>query len=148
MALNWDARNVRDWHELHNTAPNGEEPKFEKGSPEDLEGDKQWVITESLIFRFMAVDMGSLTEKNIDEFYERNNIVSRIIGKPFRIWDEETQRSKEQDFTYEDLQRRIGLSCNVITETRSKFKKRWWDYLEREAKASLRYTKPKEEAKA
>jgi len=139
MSLDWTAPRNREafaaWQRMHNTG----DDKFPEGSPEDLEGDKQWVITESLIFRCMGVDLGGITEKNIDEFYFRNNYVSRIIGKPFRIDGEDA------DFTYEDLVKRIGLSTNVHTTTRAAFKKRWSAYLERQAESSARYAKSKYE---
>lgn len=135
MSLDWTAPKNEEafaaWQRMHNTG----DDKFPEGSAEDLEGDRQWVITESLIFRMLGVDMGSLTEKNIDEFYFRNSCVSRIIGKPFRM------DGKDADFTYEDLVKRIGLSSNVHTTTRPAFKKRWSAYLERASERDARYAK-------
>lgn len=143
MSLDWSAPRDKEafaaWKRMHNTGDDA----FPKGSPEDLEGDRQWVITESLIFRMLGVDLGSLTEKNIDEFCFRNNYVSRIIGKPFRMGGEDV------DFTYEDLVRRIGLTSNVHSTTRAAFKKRWSAYLEREAEAAaLRKKKEYEKAQS
>ncbi len=66
-------------------------------SPEDLDGDREWIITESLIFRFMGVDMNGITNDNIDEFMFRNYIVSHIIGTPFRM------NGEDADFTLEDI---------------------------------------------
>ncbi len=139
MSLDWNAPRGKEafaaWQRMHNTG----DDKFPEGSPEDLEGDRQWVITESLIWRFMGVDMGGIKADNIDEFMFRNHIVSRLIGKPFIM------EGEDADFTIDDIRRRVGLSTNVSTATRAAFKKRWWAYLEREATSSLRHAINKSE---
>lgn len=109
MALNWSIADVKDTHLLHNTAKEkeGERP-FPEGSPEDLEGDLQWGITNNLIWATMAVSMGSITEKNYEEFYRRMIVVGRLTTPPYQV-------------TLADVKRRIGLSTNVSTETPTKF---------------------------
>jgi len=125
MALNWDMTEVRDTHLLHNTAKEkGGERPFPEGSDEDWVGDRQWEITNNLIWATMAVDMGSITEKNYEEFYRRLIIAGRVFGSPYRI-------------TLADVKRRIGLGCNVTTKTATQFANRMKKVIEEDARRML-----------
>lgn len=76
-------------------------------------------VTETLIFMTMAVHMGSITETNADEFYARLKLIEQLDG-PF-MWKTEDGKKVDVYFTPEDVQAHIGLACNVITESFSKF---------------------------
>jgi hypothetical protein len=97
MALNWDMTKVYEPETLH-------------------ESDYQWAISEAIIFGSMGVDLGSITEENLDEWTYRitlyqklNSAMLRINGEPFYI-------------TREHLERRIGLKVNVSNMTRTKWR--------------------------
>lgn len=113
MALNWSIADVKDTHLLHNTKREGDdEPPFPKGSDEDWEGDRQWEITDAIIWATMAVDIGEIKESNYEEFYARLKMVEKVYGgRPYQI-------------TLADLKRRIGLGTNVITTTPAAFANR------------------------
>ena len=116
MALHWNMEKVKDTALLHNTAPDKDsEPKFPKGSPEDIEGDRQWAITNQIIWATIGVDIGSITEKNYEEFYARLKIFDRMTGAG--------KHSKFQ-ITLADVKRRIGLSTNVANTSRASFIKK------------------------
>lgn len=142
MALHWDISKVKDTHLLHNTAPEkGGEPPFPKGSPEDIEGDVQWAITDALIWATMGVDMGSITEKNIDEFYTRLVMMVKASGPLLH------KGGEPYHISYEDVRRRIGLSTNVSTKTPAQFNKRMAEMLRDRAGAQMANEKRKLEAR-
>ena len=92
MALTWDVRKVADVEALHKE-------------------DKQWQITERLIWSTIAIDMGEITVSNWQEFYARVHMWEVVI-----LHDELT--------TPHDVHRRIGLKCNVAYETRATWLRR------------------------
>jgi hypothetical protein len=102
MALNWDMTKVYDTEALH-------------------ESDYEWAISEVIIFGSMGVDLGSITEENLDEWTYRitlyqklNGALLRIDGKPFYV-------------TRAHLERRIGLKVNVCNMTRAKWRNKMFD---------------------
>lgn len=102
MALNWDMTKVYEPETLH-------ESRYE------------WAISEAIIFASMGVDLGSITEENLDEWTYRitlyqklNGALLRIDGNPFYI-------------TRDHLERRIGLKVNVANMTRTKWRNKMLD---------------------
>jgi hypothetical protein len=98
MSLDWSIRDVRDFEEITQT-------------------QKDQVITEVLVWGCLAVDMAGVTEKNRDEFYAR-----------MKAWEEKaggllSDGSETVPLTLEMVDRRIGLSTNVVTLKR----KEWLD---------------------
>jgi hypothetical protein len=105
MALNWNIENVRDRHELHGKPD-------EDATPEQV---LAWEVTNTLIWRCMAVGIREVTRENVAEFYARSTIWVLING-----WD--------PDLTLEQIERRVGLTTNVSNETRAVWRKRSVDF--------------------
>jgi hypothetical protein len=122
MSLNWQITQVENWEELW-------EPVTEEEMSKDMistfreNEDGSWsrlnAITQSLIFRTMAVGIGDITKKTAPEFYARSVIFERLFNS-FLIW----QDGKKQAIRMEDVQRHIGLSTNVAYETAAKWSSR------------------------
>jgi hypothetical protein len=95
MALNWNIEKCKDY--------------------KSLTTDKEYPITDSLIWGTLMVGIGDITEKNFKEFYARFNLMQRLTGAFL------TRNGKPYYITLEDIQRRIGLSTNVSDVTRNAF---------------------------
>lgn len=105
MSLNWDVSEVKDHEEI--TA---------EGQP--------WVITETLIWYTMGIDMGRITEDNVNEVFARVMIWEQVNGTGMRKWNKETEDYESVPMTFEDVERRIGLSTNVTTRDREEWGER------------------------
>ena len=105
MSLDWDISEVKNHEEV-----------TVEGAP--------WVITETLIWLTMAVDMGQITEENHEEFFKRVSIWETIHGPSMHKWNKETEEREPMPMTLEDVERRIGLSTNVITRDREEWGER------------------------
>ena len=105
MSLDWDITEVKNHEEI-----------TVEGAP--------WVITETLIWLTMAVDMGQITEENHEEFFKRVSIWETIHGPSMHKWNKETEEREPMPMTLEDVERRIGLSTNVITRDREEWGER------------------------
>lgn len=92
MSLDWGIEKCKDWKEL--------------------KSDKEWPITEAVIFECMAVGMNGITEKNWETFYQRSVMFRRVIAAT--------------EFEPDDIKRRIGLNTNVSTESQATWLKRLW----------------------
>ena len=103
MSLNWDCTKVRDKQEV-------------------LEGT-EWLKANAIIFSTMAIDMGQITEKNVDEFY------ARYKGLEFAI---KNTVAEGVTVTRADIARRVGLSTNVATRTRAQYLKRLGEMIMRD----------------
>lgn len=132
MSLQYDFSKIKDAHALHNIGDDA----FPTGSPEDLEGGRQWAITEAIIFRMINVGMGGITKKNYEKFFVRLNMVEAVYGCLLVRW--EGVRKIELPITLADVKRRIGLSTNVSTETDAAFKKKLINALEMESQRTMR----------
>jgi hypothetical protein len=75
-------------------------------------------VTELLVFATMHVGMGEITEKNAAEFYARMTIVHKLHDIGINTPD----GPKLLDPEY--VQKHIGLTTNVRTETRAQWTKR------------------------
>jgi hypothetical protein len=93
MSLNFYFGNVADYEQLHSD-------------------DRQWSITEHLIWHTMAVQMGSITEKNWKQFAKRYFAYHLVNQTP-----------DNGKVTVADIKRRIGLSTNSGTSSDTKFAK-------------------------
>lgn len=104
MALHWNVENV---HDYENVCWIGE-------------GDEREInpITHALIFLTMSVGLGEITDKNADEFYARVHVMEQIHGHFTHIGGEGVYISPL------DVQRHIGLTCNVANETRAQWARR------------------------
>jgi hypothetical protein len=115
MSLDWGIGNCRDW--------------------EELKSDREWPVTQYLIFACMGVGLNGITEKNAVEFYVRLQLLEAINGT---AEDPHTIRR----ITLEDVLRRIGLHTNVSPESRPAFLRRnlngWFKEQEYLARRTLR----------
>lgn len=108
MAVHWDATAVADYEALH---------------ADSIE----WAKTEALMvsnwgYGLMEhIGLGSITEKNVSEFWVRLAIIQALIGAPLKWWDGE--KDTPIYYTREDIARRVGLHTNYGTKTRPAFMK-------------------------
>lgn len=134
MAIHWDLSKVKDRQKLHNT---GDEPEFEKGSPEDIEGDFQWAITNHLIYATISVGFHTITDKNVEEF------TTRLLKWQFVMGASMYKGGKDYYVNYEDIHRRIGLSTNASPRTEANFNKMLMGHLDSRARGMMRTSKQK-----
>lgn len=85
-------------------------------------------LTHNLIWATIAVDLGEITAKNVDEWQFRLNCIALVYGDA--SWAE---------ITSEDIAKHIGLSTNVSNRTRKQFMAKMAKSLEREAADKVRY---------
>lgn len=127
MSLNWNLSKIKD----HETVC--------------WVGEEMNPVTHSLLFSTMIVDMGEITEKNVDEFYFRTKVSSKVGGPPMRRVNEEAEGGFEGvDYSYEDIRKHIGLHTNVCTTSRAAFLKKIGKCLERDVEATIRHEQRKE----
>ncbi len=96
----------------------------------DRDSNKEHAIAERLIWETIAVDLGSITEKNLDEWV-------------FRMAVLQTLRNRMNDsfgpVTKDFLRPYIGLYTNVADTSRAKFMNKCKDMLKRDALEYIRY---------
>ena len=121
MSLNWDIRKIENYNEVcFRTNADGER---------ELRG-----VTHDLIWLTMAVGMGNITPKNIDEWEFRLQVLSMMPGRQ--------AVEMYARLTREVLTQHIGLQTNVFpNETRAKFMSRMAKSLERDAASAVRNRK-------
>jgi hypothetical protein len=104
-------------------------------------------ITNALIWGTMFVDMGAITEENVDEFFARTAVHEKLSGAYLSETNNETGETKPRPITLQDVRDHIGLKTNVSTLTRAKWMKRVLDYAMKDAveraKARLEREAPK-----
>lgn len=86
--------------------------------------DDQFGLTQTLILNTVNVGMGSITEKNADEFYARIHFLEQLYGNLLLATDKKTGKVVDRPITPEDVRLRIGLVTNVATESRASFVRR------------------------
>jgi hypothetical protein len=99
MSLNWNMEKVTDVQTLH-------------------EDDNEWAITESIIWATMTVDLGEITEKNLDEWAYRLAMLQAVWGANMRCGGEPFYLTREH------VERRVGLHANVGNMTRAQWLKK------------------------
>ena len=99
MALHWDLTKVRDTDTLHNTG----EDAAPKDSTHDLVGNAEWTITNTLIWKTLAIGLNEITEANVDEWVFRCNLADLIDG-PMKMGT-----GAGFFITRQHIERRIGL---------------------------------------
>ena len=106
MSLDWNMTKVKDF--------------------ESLKTDEDRAINDILIWGSLSVDLGEITEKNVDEWVFRFKVLERVSGHPAG-W-----KGKERfNPSRADIGRRIGMHTNVCTKTRKQFLKKCCNMLER-----------------
>lgn len=112
MALNWNLTEVKDH--------------------EELIGEDDWAITESIIFYTMLVGMPHISEANHEEFFTRVHFYEKLFGSVVYMIDENNNRIN-YPITLEEVRRRIGLRTNAETMTKTKFMNHFFKQFSREA---------------
>jgi hypothetical protein len=105
MSLDWDITNCKNMEALQE------------------EENGEWAITNALIWTTMHVDMGSITEKNTVQFYARTKVVelfTPLVSKYNEVSDER----EDYPISFGDIEKRIGLSTNVVTVPITKWLKK------------------------
>ena len=88
---------------------------------QDGAGDWHWHDNvQSIIFSTMAVDMGEITEANLDEYWRRYRLWNRAMGH------------KDTFLKKSDLRKMIGLRTNVHTTTPTQYNKHLIQIMEQE----------------
>jgi hypothetical protein len=94
----------------------------------DSNGERELTgLTHALIWGTIAVDLGEITAKNVDEWKFRLNCIGLVYDD--KTWAE---------ITREDIAKHIGLSTNVTSRTRKQFIAKMAKALEREVSDSIR----------
>jgi hypothetical protein len=121
MALTFDVKKVKNHKDVTTAWRIGNEVYLTEAEiPEGAEAIEIWhPMTEAIVFRTMAVGFGSVSEKNICEFYTRSMLFDRITDT-HPLW----VRGEKTHLTMEMLQTHIGLTTNVSDETRTAWMKR------------------------
>ena len=99
--------------------------------------DEERNITDCIVWGTMQTDLGEVTEKNIDEWILRATMLDKI-GFPLA---NKFVDGKHEGWvpTREDLTKRIGLTTNVSTTTRAKFRTRMAKLLEDESVRTVKF---------
>lgn len=117
MSLNWDVSKIedKDWVWVPATTLYVNTAEFSRG----IDANKSYLNpkVESIIWACMAIDMSGVTNENKVEFYLRYIFVQRI-------------REYDLYFSFADLEKTVGLSTNVFTQTTAAWKK---DFFKRES---------------
>ena len=105
MSLDFNLSGVVKFHtpELTHPATRGEPPERQRMHP----------VTNAVIWNTMFVDIGAITEQNVDEFWYRTRLLQLISGAELRGTD-----GTEAFLTRQDIRDHVGLRTNVITKTR------------------------------
>lgn len=121
MSLDWSITDVKDWEQVAMREENG------------IEGTK----TNALVWAALSVDLSSITAKNVDEWMFRLSTSEKYRGafirRTIRNEDGTYKATEDYLFTREDLVRRIGLSTNVSTKTRTAWLERMAEGMARDA---------------
>lgn len=133
MSLDWDLKEIDAWQALCRVV--------------DDEGEERLnPVTEVLIFAALAVGLQRITEKNIDQWELRIEMLSqmgRFLGT--RI---EGGRTERWNPGRKDLEAHIGLSTNVGPEkTLAQFRTRLVKQVELEARSALYHRAEKKKKK-
>lgn len=109
MALHANYNGIKDWEELV------------------YDGDKLNPTTHAIVFMTMAIGMGSITNKNVDEFIMRVMLEQEMSG-PW-LYEMKGDERVGVYVTPNDVRRHTGLTTNVSRMTRVQYRKRVYDML-------------------
>jgi hypothetical protein len=107
MSLNFDFANMiervgREEYDRITTSPSTRGKESQKWHP----------VTDALIWATMHVDLGSITEKNVDEWTWRISLYQRLRGPYMK------QKDGAFRITRKDIENHIGMITNVTDKTR------------------------------
>ena len=98
--------------------------------------DEERQIRTALIWATMALDLGSITEKNVDEWVFRLMHQKRL-GLNYTYIDDEVKPAEVEGW----VRRWIGLVTNVSSKPRKQWLKRCCEILEKRTVEDLQYYK-------
>jgi len=98
--------------------------------------DEEKGIRHALIWATMALDLGSITEKNVDEWVFRL-IHQKRLGLNYMYIDDEVKPAEVEGW----VRRWIGLYTNVSSKPRKQWLKRCCEILEKRTVEDLQYYK-------
>jgi hypothetical protein len=100
VSLDFNFTAIRDYEELH-------------------ADDDQLAVSHGLVWGALATGIGTLTEKNVPEYYARIKVLEELGTHLLQTAD------GPYKITIQDVRRRVGLKTNVFPEeARSKWVKR------------------------
>jgi len=107
MALHWDVTAIVNQEDLcWEYRENGEEGP----------GNYLHPVTNALIWSTIGVEMGTITEANYEEFYQRLRCTDRLHGPMLR------REGKPRPITLAEVKAHIGLKCNVSKASKTAFR--------------------------
>lgn len=106
MSLNWNLTEIKDHERVCFVIADSDDAAHGVKAGDRLLSN----VTHALIWRTMAVGIGSLTDKTAAEFATRNTIWCQLNGFA-------------NDLTIEQIHAHIGLRTNVSYETKAKWLK-------------------------
>lgn len=104
-------------------------------SPLPADKDEAGIRT-ALIWATMAVDLGSITEENVDEWVFRL-LHQKRLGLNYMYIDDDVKPAEVEGW----VRRWIGMVTNVPTQPRKKWLKRCCEILEKRTVEDLQYYK-------
>lgn len=124
MPLRWELDKVKDYETVC----------FEERIDPETKETKNVMkpITEALLWSFMGVGLGEITEKNASEFALRVRMRERVHGAMLKTADE-----KSYFLTERDVRAHIGMKVNVYPVPMSQFKKNLINQVEADARNEL-----------
>lgn len=111
MSLNWNISNVKNWKDLYHTHKKDEKGEY-TDEIETPRKDRLGMFLECFIWSTMAVDLGEITEGNVDEWLFRLEALRITNHSVF---------NRKITVTRPIVERFIGLKCNVCSTTRRQF---------------------------
>jgi len=118
MSLDWSVGKVKDFETVCKMVATADAPTMGISK-----GDLMWKpLTIAMSHLTMIVGIGRLTDKMAPEFYARVKFVEGLYGC---FWYDGT--GTPQEITWENVLAYVGLSSNVVNESRAKFVKRHVD---------------------
>lgn len=118
MAVHWDIEGCKDWKQLTET-------------------DSECRALDTVIMMTISLDIGHLTEKNLDDWLDRARIVEAIKG-PTYFKPGERCLLGQREF----MQKYVGLRTNVTTKSMAA----WFKAFYRNVKMDRKYRKQYAEA--
>lgn len=113
---------------------------FSKVQPRSLwetaDGTEWTWEAQALPWAAMAIGIGSITEKNVEEFALRLRLWEKVVGA-FRVRHDDAGRT-EVPFTLAELRPFIGFRTNVSTESRATFLRKLAEGAERDIRREAR----------
>ncbi len=109
MALHWTIDKIKNYLEVCWKTAQENNPAYQYKNGDRILNP----LTEGLIWATIAVELGEITEKNVDEWLFRLACLEVVDASPFRVPP-----------SREDVLSHVGLRTNVINRSRAYFLKK------------------------